>query len=56
MKCEWVKYKYDVKPNEMICERCGRTALAPMPCGFKEAIAMMNAFAKIHNKCQERDQ
>ena len=51
---DWVRLKYDVSPNEMVCERCGHTALAPMPCGFKEAEAMMTAFYKIHKNCKPK--
>ena len=51
-KFDWIVLKYDVQPNEFVCERCKRRQ--PLPDGALAISifeAMGNAFTKIHKRC-----
>jgi hypothetical protein len=50
---DWIRLKYDVNPNQMICERCGK--MFEMPIGgisFNMMLGIMGGFAKDHIHCK----
>jgi len=57
IKNEWVVLKYDVQPNEFVCERCGDKQVMPQgSIRFSMFEAIGNAFMKIHKKCKPKPQ
>jgi hypothetical protein len=51
-KYDWIKLKYDVNPNELICERCGDKQVMPEgSMRFSIFTAIGDAFTKQHKKC-----
>jgi len=55
-KYKWIVLKFDEKPNRMICQRCGASATAPMPCRLEDAEKLMHTFTEIHKKCRNEKQ
>lgn len=54
-KYDWIVLKYDVTPNQWICERCGEKITSPAPCKIDTAIEMSKGFLKVHKKCKEKE-
>ena len=56
---DWVKLKYDVSPNKLICERCGHTREMPTVTGrslyLDEFAALLNAFGRMHWNCEREE-
>lgn len=49
----WIVLKYDVNPNEMVCERCkGKQVLPEGPISVNMLLAMMKSFQKSHKHCK----
>jgi len=51
---DWIVLKYDVAPNRLICERCGREQVLPegsMP--SRIFVAIGDAFTVIHKRCKK---
>lgn len=54
-KYDWIRLKYDVQPNIMICERCNNSQV--MPEGFINIAIMQsltNTFIKLHKNCEKK--
>jgi hypothetical protein len=51
----WIVVKYDVEPNKLVCERCGKTKdLPPSPFRSSEFLAIGKEFEDIHKNCKEK--
>lgn len=54
-KHPWIILKYDVNPNECICERCGGKQVMPEgSMHIDMMIAIMKAFMRMHKTCKEK--
>ena len=57
MRRDWIVLKYDVSPNELVCERCGGRQVMPAgPIPTRIFIAIGDAFKQIHKNCKEERQ
>ena len=53
VKHDWIVLKYDVYPNQLICERCNQKMEMPQqPIPINVYMAMLKAFGKDHKKCK----
>lgn len=53
-KYPWIVLKYDVNPNQLICERCGKLQVLPEgSMSFDMLEAMVNCFLKLHKRCKD---
>ena len=51
-KYDYIKIKYDVQPNEMICEKCNDKQVMPEgSMRFSIMQSLLNAFYRLHKKC-----
>jgi hypothetical protein len=54
MKKDWIKLKYDVSPNVLICERCKQEVQMPdAPTPISIFLAIMKEFGRLHRHCKE---
>lgn len=53
-KYPWIRLKFDVTPNELICNRCGQVQPFPEGNPFLYTVeAILKSFGKVHKNCKE---
>ena len=49
---KWIFIKYDVKPNEYVCQRCGARREVHLPAPIADVAKQAEAFAESHKYCK----
>ena len=52
---KWCHLKYDVSPNQFVCERCNYSMEIDMPMSFIKLDKLTNDFCKAHMNCTPED-
>ena len=50
---KWIIFKFDIKPNVFMCDRCGATREAHLPAAVSDFTRQAEAFSESHKYCKE---
>lgn len=51
---EWIILKYDVTPNQYVCQRCGARREVYLPATIDDFVKQGEAFAESHKHCKDK--